>query len=160
MKLRATAALLLATLPLAAGCGSSGDSASSPGAKVFASSGCGGCHTLSAAAAKGQVGPNLDELKPDASTVAHQVRVGGNGMPSFRSKLSARQISLVADFVASASRDSGKVAAFKPDKTTIEGCEQHNTPGCFRQAFGNLAYTKGPQAALAQLDRDSRTIQG
>ncbi len=155
-----TPALLLVISLSASACGGSSSHADAPGAKVFASSGCGGCHTLSAAAAKGQVGPNLDELKPDASTVAHQVRVGGNGMPSFRSKLSARQISLVADFVASASRDSGKVAAFKPDKTTIEGCEQHNTPGCFRQAFGNLAYTKGPQAALAQLDRDSRTIQG
>jgi mono/diheme cytochrome c family protein len=32
-----------------------------PGAQVFASNGCGGCHTLAAANAGGSVGPNLDE---------------------------------------------------------------------------------------------------
>ena len=92
MKLHATTAFLLVALPLAAGCGSSGGSASSPGGKVFASSGCGNCHTLKAADAKGQVGPNLDELKPDETTVEHQVRVGGNGMPSF-----GKQAQLTAD---------------------------------------------------------------
>src|SRR4051794_1845528 len=108
MKLRATVAVLLATFPLAAGCGGGGGSSSTPGGKVFASAGCGGCHTLKAANAKGQVGPNLDELKPDATTVEHQVRVGGNGMPSFGMKLTARQISLVANFVADSSRSTGK----------------------------------------------------
>jgi Cytochrome C oxidase, cbb3-type, subunit III len=161
MKLRfLTPALLLAATLLTAGCGGSGGGSGSPGGKVFASAGCGSCHTLSAAGAKGQVGPNLDELKPDSSTVAHQVKVGGNGMPSFRSRLSSRQIGLVADFVASASRGSGKVPSFKPDKTTIADCERNNAPGCFRQAFGNIAYARGPQAALALLDRDSRTISG
>jgi mono/diheme cytochrome c family protein len=33
-----------------------------PGAQVFASKGCGGCHTLAAASAGGTVGPNLDEV--------------------------------------------------------------------------------------------------
>jgi hypothetical protein len=155
-----TPALVLAVVLLAGGCGSSGGRPKSPGAKVFASAGCGGCHTLSAAHANGQVGPNLDELKPDAATVAHQVRVGGNGMPSFGHKLTASQISSVAGFVATASRGSGRVPSFKPDKTTVAECEQHDTPGCFRQAFGNLAYSKGPQAALAELDRDSRTVPG
>ena len=151
--------VLLLALP-AAGCGSKSSGSSGPGAKVFASAGCAGCHTLSAAHAKGQVGPNLDELKPDASTVAHQVRVGGNGMPSFRSKLTAPQIARVADFVATASRRAGKAASFKPDRTTVADCERHDTPGCFRQAFGNFAYSKGPQAALRLLDADSRTIPG
>jgi mono/diheme cytochrome c family protein len=32
-----------------------------PGAQVFASNGCGGCHTLAAADAGGVTGPNLDE---------------------------------------------------------------------------------------------------
>ena len=32
-----------------------------PGAQVFASKGCGGCHTFAAANAGGSVGPNLDE---------------------------------------------------------------------------------------------------
>src|ERR1700755_2664425 len=39
-----------------------GDSAN--GKSVFASAGCGSCHTLAAAKATGTVGPNLDDLKP------------------------------------------------------------------------------------------------
>jgi mono/diheme cytochrome c family protein len=35
-----------------------------PGAQVFASNGCGGCHTLAAANAGGTVGPDLDEVLP------------------------------------------------------------------------------------------------
>jgi sulfite dehydrogenase len=89
MKLSAPAAVVFVILPLLAGCGGSGGSSSSPGAKVYASAGCGGCHTLKAAGSKGQVGPDLDELKPDQSTVERQVRNGGNGMPSFREKLSS-----------------------------------------------------------------------
>jgi mono/diheme cytochrome c family protein len=34
------------------------------GAQVFASNGCGGCHTLAASEAGGTVGPDLDELLP------------------------------------------------------------------------------------------------
>ena len=159
MKLHATTAFLLVALPLAAGCGSSGGSASSPGGKVFASSGCGNCHTLKAADAKGQVGPNLDELKPDETTVEHQVRVGGNGMPSFGEKLSSRQISLVAAFVADASRNTGKVAPFKPDDKTVEGCERSGgTPACFRQAFANIAFREGPKKALTVLGQDDLSV--
>jgi cytochrome c553 len=158
MKLRATTALLLFWIPLAAGCGGGGGSASSPGGKVFASAGCGSCHTLKAADAKGQIGPNLDELKPDASTVSQQVRVGGNGMPSFGSKLSAKQISEVAEFVSSAARGSGRSFAFKPDKTTIADCERSGKPFCYRQAFGNVAYGEGPKRALDLLATDDRRI--
>lgn len=35
-----------------------------PGAQVFASNGCGGCHTLAAAQSGGVTGPNLDEVLP------------------------------------------------------------------------------------------------
>src|SRR5512146_546991 len=38
-----------------------------PGAQIFASNGCGGCHTLSAANAGGVAGPNLDEVLPGQS---------------------------------------------------------------------------------------------
>jgi mono/diheme cytochrome c family protein len=37
------------------------------GEQLFVDSGCGSCHTLSAAGATGQVGPNLDEVAPDLS---------------------------------------------------------------------------------------------
>ena len=158
MKFRATAAIALASIPFLAGCGGSGGSSSSPGGKVFASAGCGTCHTLQAAGSKGQVGPNLDELKPDAPTVSHQVRTGGNGMPSFGSKLSAKQIAQVAAFVSSSARSSGTTFEFKPDDTTIADCEKNGKPFCFRQAFGNLTYHEGPEKALAQLATDDASM--
>ncbi len=71
------------------------------GKQVFASAGCGGCHTLKAAGSTGNVGPNLDNLKPDAARVAHQVEVGGGPMPAFKGSLSPKQIQDVAAFVAS-----------------------------------------------------------
>jgi cytochrome c553 len=143
------------------GGGSSSDAAKKlPGAKVFASAGCAGCHTLKVAGAKGQVGPNLDELKPDESTVARQVRNGGNGMPSFKSRLSGTQIAQVADFVYQATKGSGNIPFFKPDNTTIASCTHSSKPFCYRQAFGNVAYKEGPQKALALLATDDRTISG
>jgi mono/diheme cytochrome c family protein len=78
--------------------GGSGDPVA--GKQVFASAGCGGCHTLKAAGSTGNVGPNLDQLKPTAAIVAHQVEVGGGPMPSFKSSLSPKQILDVAAFVA------------------------------------------------------------
>jgi mono/diheme cytochrome c family protein len=71
------------------------------GAAIFKGAGCAGCHTLSAAGATGTVGPNLDQLKPSTSVVAHQVTVGGGVMPSFQGKLSAAQIQAVAKYVSS-----------------------------------------------------------
>ncbi len=41
-----------------------------PGAQVFASNGCGTCHTFLAAEAGGVTGPNLDEELPDESEAA------------------------------------------------------------------------------------------
>jgi mono/diheme cytochrome c family protein len=38
-----------------------------PGAQVFASNGCGGCHTLAAAGSGGVTGPNFDEVLPGQS---------------------------------------------------------------------------------------------
>jgi cytochrome c oxidase subunit 2 len=51
---------------------SGGQAASGPpGLAVFQQNGCGGCHTLKAAAATGKVGPDLDNLKQEAAG-AHQ----------------------------------------------------------------------------------------
>jgi mono/diheme cytochrome c family protein len=69
------------------------------GKAVFASAGCGACHTLKAANATGTVGPNLDQLKPPYDAIVHQVEVGGGGMPPFKNTLSAKQIQDVAAFV-------------------------------------------------------------
>jgi cytochrome c553 len=70
------------------------------GAKVFARAGCGNCHTLKAADASGQIGPNLDQLRPSYAQVRVKVTSGGGGMPSFATRLSAQQIRDVAAFVA------------------------------------------------------------
>ena len=69
------------------------------GAKVFASAGCTGCHTLAAAHATGTVGPNLDQLKPDYRHVTAQVTNGGAAMPSFKKSLSTQQIADVSAYV-------------------------------------------------------------
>jgi mono/diheme cytochrome c family protein len=71
------------------------------GKGVFASAGCGGCHTLKAAGSTGNIGPNLDQLKPSKATVTHQVEVGGGAMPAFKGQLSAAEIDAVAQFVSS-----------------------------------------------------------
>jgi len=76
-------------------------SAAPNGKQVFASAGCGGCHTLKDAGASGTVGPNLDQLKPAEATVAHQVENGGGVMPAFKGKLTPAQIQAVAAYVSS-----------------------------------------------------------
>ena len=92
------AAAPMTTSPAAAPPGASqGDAVA--GKKVFASSGCGACHVLKAAGATGNVGPNLDTLKPPYDRVVHQVEVGGGAMPAFKGTLSAKQIQDVAAFV-------------------------------------------------------------
>ena len=112
----ALAALVLATLALAA-CGSRGGGGgqgggggatqATSGEAIFKQAGCGGCHTLAAAGAQGQGGPNLDQLKPSAAVAERQVRSGGGGMPAFGDQLSDQQIKAVADYVArSAGRGS------------------------------------------------------
>jgi mono/diheme cytochrome c family protein len=95
---------------LVAGCGGGGggDQASdSPGAKVFASAGCGGCHTYSPANSNGSVGPNLDDANVTFDQAVQQVTNGGGGMPPFKDKLSKQEIEDVARFV---SQGSGSAA--------------------------------------------------
>ena len=71
------------------------------GRKVFAAAGCGGCHTLADAGSSGNVGPNLDEAKPDAARVAMRVTNGRGAMPPFKGQLDATQIAAVAAYVSS-----------------------------------------------------------
>ena len=74
-----------------------GDAAA--GAEVFASAGCGGCHTLADAGTSGNVGPNLDETQPDAAKVYDRVLNGQGAMPSFKDQLSEQQIADVTAYV-------------------------------------------------------------
>ena len=63
---------------------------------------CAVCHTLRDAGAKGEVGPVLDELKPDAARVAAALRNGIGQMPSYTGKLDDKQIAALASYVAKA----------------------------------------------------------
>jgi mono/diheme cytochrome c family protein len=108
-------AVALSTLALAA-CGSSGTGtgtatgtgsgsgagSTQTGKQIFLSVGCSGCHTLAAAGAHGNYGPNLDNLKPSEAAVVKQVTNGGGGMPAFASTLSSAEIKRVAQYVSSA----------------------------------------------------------
>jgi mono/diheme cytochrome c family protein len=82
-----------------------GDTANAAGKQVFTSN-CGGCHTLADAGTNGQVGPVLDDVKPDKATVQRQVENGGGKMPAFKDKLSADQIDQVATYVSSVAGQS------------------------------------------------------
>ena len=76
----------------------------SNGAKVFASAGCGGCHTLEAAGSSGTVGPELDQAQPDPSLVTQRVTNGQGAMPSFADSLSEQEIADVAAYVSESTR--------------------------------------------------------
>ena len=76
-----------------------GDAAA--GTEVFASAGCGSCHTLADAGSNGMVGPNLDELQPDHDLVATTVTNGKGAMPPFSGQLDETQIENVAAYVSS-----------------------------------------------------------
>ena len=148
--------LLLAGALLAAGCGGGKTGSSSNGAKVFASAGCGGCHTLSAAKSNGQTGPNLDQAKPSYDSVVRQVSNGGGGMPSFSGRLDTDQIRAVASFVAASTKNnSSALTAFHPSHAKLSDCR--GDYACYRQAFGNIAYYDGPETALARLASTMRT---
>lgn len=60
---------------------------------------CATCHTLAHAGAQGEIGPNMDELKPDASRVEKAVRNGIGQMPAFQG-LADEQVVALAKYVA------------------------------------------------------------
>jgi cbb3-type cytochrome c oxidase subunit III len=74
------------------------------GKSVFASAGCGSCHTFQAAGSNGTIGPNLDEAKPPFELALERVTNGKGAMPSFRDRLTDDQIQAVAEFVSSRGR--------------------------------------------------------
>jgi len=63
---------------------------------------CAVCHTLRDASGSGNIGPDLDELKPDAARVAAAVQKGFENMPAFGHVLSPGQIDTLARYVAGA----------------------------------------------------------
>ena len=61
---------------------------------------CGMCHTLQAAGSEGQIGINLDQLKPLMSQVIMVVTNGNGVMPAFEGMLSSEEIEAVSYFVS------------------------------------------------------------
>ena len=94
---------VVAAVLLVAGCGSVGYSEGTGdrqrGKELFTEK-CGSCHTLANAGTKGQIGPNLDVLRPGYAQVEAKVKNGGGRMPAFRGRLSAQEIRDIAAFVA------------------------------------------------------------
>ena len=71
------------------------------GLKVFNNKAqCGMCHTLQAAGSEGQIGTNLDQLKPLMPQVVSAVTNGISVMPSFEGVLSSEEIEAVSYFVS------------------------------------------------------------
>lgn len=100
-----TSAWLAALLALAAPAVSSAPNDSDPGRQLFvkdATPACGICHTLADAGASGNIGPSLDELKPDAQRVVKALKTGLGQMPAYP-QLSEEQVQAIARYVARAS---------------------------------------------------------
>ena len=60
---------------------------------------CGVCHTLQAAESKGQIGPNLDQLKPQIPQTVYAVTKGIGVMPAWEGILTFEEIEAVAYYV-------------------------------------------------------------
>lgn len=60
---------------------------------------CAICHTLEAAGSTGEIGPVLDELKPDAERVIRALHQGVGAMPTYDGKLTEEQMSALAAFI-------------------------------------------------------------
>ena len=60
---------------------------------------CGACHTLQAAGSEGQIGPNLDQLKPSMSQIIYAVSNGIGVMQAWEGILTYEEIEAVAYYV-------------------------------------------------------------
>ena len=60
---------------------------------------CGVCHTLKAAESDGDIGPNLDQLKPQKEEIVYTVSNGIGVMPAFQDTLTPEEIEAVAHYV-------------------------------------------------------------
>ena len=70
------------------------------GKNIFVTSDCVTCHTLSNAGSKGQIGPNLDEIRPGKDRVIYAVTNGIGVMPAYDGILSSSEIKAVAKYVS------------------------------------------------------------
>jgi len=74
------------------------------GKVVFTTKGCTACHTLKDAGATGNVGPDLDVVKPSLGKAIDRLLHGKAAMPPFKGVLSTKQIADVAAYVVKATQ--------------------------------------------------------
>ena len=60
---------------------------------------CGVCHTLQAAGSEGQIGPNLDQIKPSIDQIIYVVNNGIGVMQAWEGILTKEEIEAVAYYI-------------------------------------------------------------
>ena len=60
---------------------------------------CGVCHTLQAAGSEGEIGPNLDQLKPSIAQIIYAVTNGIGVMQAWEDILTDEEIEAVAYYI-------------------------------------------------------------
>ena len=65
---------------------------------------CAACHTLAEAGSNSQIGPNLNQIKPNMMRVMSVVKNGIGIMPPLEELLSSQEIEAVAHYVSIAAR--------------------------------------------------------
>ena len=61
---------------------------------------CSTCHTLADAGSSSNIGPNLNEIRPNKMRVINTVTNGIGVMPSYEGELTSEEIEAVADYVS------------------------------------------------------------
>ena len=61
---------------------------------------CSTCHILADAGSDGQIGPNLNDIRPDKIRIINAVTNGIGVMPAYEGQLSAEEIEAVAHYVS------------------------------------------------------------
>ena len=71
------------------------------GKNIFLEKGnCATCHALDDAGSTGDIGPNLNQIKPDIGRVILSVTNGIGVMPAYEGLLSSKEIEAVAKYVS------------------------------------------------------------
>jgi mono/diheme cytochrome c family protein len=101
-RLLIAALALAAAAAAAAGCGSSQPKPLDVAAarRLYVHTGCGECHALADAHARGQIGPDFDTSERlDHAQILQGLVEGANGMPSYARQLSPAQRELLAAYL-------------------------------------------------------------
>jgi mono/diheme cytochrome c family protein len=84
-----------------AGGGGAANADLAAGKQIFTQS-CGTCHTLNDAGTNGQVGPPLDQVKPDKARVLSAIKKGGLGSGTMPANIvTGKEAEQVAEYVSS-----------------------------------------------------------